>query len=243
VIERGGDAELDLTASLEYRRSKDFLLGQGFSFSPDGERGVTELAVLQLGQELTLRSPRSVFAARSALRWGLDALGATTGSTEPDGQFLSWLVQAQWARRLPRWGATLLLRGDLQLSTDPLPGIEQFGIGGASTVRGYRENRLVRDNGWVGSLELRVPLWRRPNAEPLFELVPFFDVGRSWNRGRATPGVATLSSAGVGLLFRIRANLYGQIYYAHGFRDLPDAASRRALQDRGVHFRIGSVFQ
>jgi len=234
---------LDLFASLEHRRSKSFLLGSGFSFAEGSEDGSVELAVVQFGQELTLRWPDRVLAVRSVLRWGVDALGATARS-DVDGQFLSWLGQLQWAQRLSNRGASLLLRGNLQLSTDALPGLEQFAVGGHSSVRGYRENRIVRDNGWFASLELHLPLWTRPNAEPLLELRPFVDVGYSWNRRqRPTPALRTLSSAGVGLVLRASSRVQAELYYAHSLRDLPDAARDLDLQNRGLHLRITSVFR
>ena len=46
----------------------------------------------------------------------------------------------------------------MQLTPDPLLPIEQIAIGGIDTVRGYRENQLVVDNGWMTSAELRIPL-------------------------------------------------------------------------------------
>ena len=35
---------------------------------------------------------------------------------------------------------------------------EKFSLGGVNSVRGYRENELVSDNGVIGSMELRIPL-------------------------------------------------------------------------------------
>jgi hemolysin activation/secretion protein len=233
-------AELDLVAAAEYRRSKAYLLGSGFSFSKGLEDGVVELAVLQLGQELTLRSPRHVFAARALVRWGLGALGATRG-TEPDGQFISWVGQLQWAQRLP-FGATLLARTDLQLSSDSLPGIEQFAIGGYATVRGYRENRIARDNGWLASVELRVPLWSLPSSEPRLELRPFFDLGHSWYREGATLGPRTLASVGLGVRLRLRERVHAELSYARALRAVRDDQYEDDLQDRGLHLRLVSVF-
>jgi hypothetical protein len=102
-----------------------------------------------------------VIAARSTFSLGVDALGATVnGGPVPDGQYLAWLGQFQWVRRFDDRGDQFVFRTDLQLAEDPLLPLEQFAVGGASTVRGYRENQLVRDNGFVTSAELRIPTFR-----------------------------------------------------------------------------------
>ena len=100
-----------------------------------------------------------MIALRSTESIGLDLLGATENSGDvPDGQFFAWLGQAQFARRLFGSDWQLNLRGDVQLTADPLLPIERIAIGGIDTVRGYRENELVVDNGWIASAELRIPL-------------------------------------------------------------------------------------
>ena len=67
--------------------------------------------------------------------------------------------------------------------------MEQIAVGGMRTVRGYRENQMVRDNALISSLELRIPLLRTALgaepargdvllARPLLELVqPFLGLG------------------------------------------------------------------
>jgi hemolysin activation/secretion protein len=42
--------------------------------------------------------------------------------------------------------------------------IEQFSLGGIDTVRGYRQNQIVADNGVFGSVELSVPLTSNPEV-------------------------------------------------------------------------------
>jgi hemolysin activation/secretion protein len=103
----------------------------------------------------------------------------------PDGEFFAWLGQFQWVRRFDPWGAQLVFRTDVQLAEDPLLSLEQFAMGGHATVRGYRENELVRDNGIISSLEVRVPLWSDTPGRPMVELAPFFDWGNSWNTDRS----------------------------------------------------------
>lgn len=47
---------------------------------------------------------------------------------------------------------------DVQWTEDALVSAEQMGIGGALSVRGYRERKFLGDKGVVGTLELRTPV-------------------------------------------------------------------------------------
>jgi len=151
------------------------LLGIGVP-TPGTDDGESNVSVLRFGLEGSYSSRVQAISMRSIFSWGVDALGATVNSGDlPDGRFFAWLGQAQWARRLPWLDVEMLGRVDAQLASDPLLPLEQFAIGGRYTVRGYRENTLVRDNGVVGSVEARVPIYRRVEPPVQVELVPFFD--------------------------------------------------------------------
>lgn len=89
-------------------------------------------------------------------------LGATINPSPPDGKFFTWSGQFQWAWRLPYWDSEVLFRSDVQLASEALLSLEKLPVGGANSVRGYRENQLVRDNGWLSSLE---PTFRTPLVE------------------------------------------------------------------------------
>ena len=65
--------------------------------------------------------------------------------------------QFQWVQRLsPR--ILMLAKVNTQLTPDSLLSLEKISIGGVDTVRGYRQNQLVADNGVVGGVEVRIPL-------------------------------------------------------------------------------------
>ncbi|MGQ9869501.1 ShlB/FhaC/HecB family hemolysin secretion/activation protein, partial [Leptodesmis sp.] len=106
------------------------------SLGTDAE-GQTKASVIRFFQEYTTRKSLSVFAVRSQFNLGVEALGATVNESPPDTQFFPWRGQAQWVRLLAP-DTILLVRGDLQLADRPLLPIEQFGIGGFLSVRGYR---------------------------------------------------------------------------------------------------------
>ena len=104
-------------------------------------------------------------------------------------------------------------------------------------VRGYRENQLVRDNGLVGSLELRIPLLPKRTGKLRLRVAPFVDAGRSWNDRRSTFGSQNIASAGLGLLLDYR-QVNARVYWAHGFDDTDNGNPGNDLQDGGVHSSV-----
>jgi hemolysin activation/secretion protein len=235
---------------IAYRTSTTTLLGDRFSFSPGVDDGRSRVWVARLVSDWLDRSADAVFAVRSTVSLGLDIFNATTNSgTTPDGQFVSWLGQAQWVRRIADGGARLVLRGDTQLTPDRLLPLEKFSVGGIDTVRGYRENLLTRDNGWAASIEVRIPIFelRIPHlsSDPAFgqvEFAPFFDAGRSWDNDIKDAKPKSIYSVGAGLRWAPSPDLFFNVYYGMQLRDVnnpPDSD----LQDDGIHFRMGgSVF-
>lgn len=235
-VHRSLNARLDLSLGGELRRSESRLLGRGFSFTAGAKNGVARVSVLRFGQEWSRRSRREVLAARSLLSLGLDAFGATENPGQlPDGSFIAWLGQFQWGRRLDALDAELLMRADVQLSDDPLLGMEQFALGGVRTVRGYRQNAVVRDGAVVTSAEVRVPIHRGPDQT--LELAPFADVGHGWNHSGHPGESQTLAGVGLGLIWNVGRNVQGRLQWAAHLKDL-ERFGEDDLQDRGLHFSL-----
>ena len=220
----------------DWRQSKSSLFGLPFSFSPGAVNGETTVSVLRFFQEWTERDQAQVLALRSSINFGLETLGATQNGTARDGKFVSWQGQAQYVRRLDARGDQLVLGSSFQVSDSPLLSLEQFSIGGANTVRGLRENQIVRDLGWIGSLEFRVPVWSTTTGQPRLQLAPFLDYGCGWNLGAPTPKQSDVASAGVGLIFTPIPQISGRIYWGHPFRNFNTGS--RDLQDYGLHFSL-----
>jgi hemolysin activation/secretion protein len=242
---RTAEEALTLGLSLEWRRSRTFLLGEPFSFSPGAEDGRTNVTALRFYQDWLDRNAERVVALRSTFSLGIDALGATKTGAGASGRFFAWLGQAQYVRRV-FGNSEFLARGSLQLSADPLFPIEQFVLGGFATVRGYREYLAATDNAAVGTVELRVPVGRVPvpflstTAEAgAVQLVPFYDHGTGWNTRRPTPKNADLSSVGLGVRWLLGSGTAAEVYYGQALRRVD---SGNALQDRGVHFRVVTSF-
>ncbi len=220
----------------EYRRSQSFFFDEGFAFVPGpNSNGVSHVTVLRFGGEFTFRGRRQVFAARSTFSFGLDAINATDNPGNiPDSQFFVWLGQLQWARRLSLLDAQLIGRFDIQLSDSPLLGMEQFAMGGWNTVRGYRQNQLVRDDGMVGSLELRIPVLHRSDGGTWLELGTFVDAGYSWNGQRHEVGKSTLVGIGVNARLHITDRIDFNLDWAEDIKEIHSDGEWN-LQDVGVY--------
>jgi hemolysin activation/secretion protein len=234
-------SSLWLSLTGEWRESETFLFGEPFPFALGTDDGKSRISVLRFAQDWVYRDRSQVLAARSTVSWGVDVLNPTVnGSGVPDSLFLAWLGQFQWVRRFDPWGIEALFRTEAQLADSPLLSLEQFSVGGHDTVRGYRENELVRDNGLVGSLEIRIPLLSDSAGRPYLQLAPFADIGRSWNASRDGPDDSkpyTLYSVGVGLRFQLTEYFDGEIYWGDALRDVTEPDDHD-LQDDGVQFRV-----
>ncbi|MBI5562043.1 MAG: BamA/TamA family outer membrane protein [Deltaproteobacteria bacterium] len=99
---------------------------------------------------------------------------------------------------MPESKAEVMFKSAVQLADNRLLLMEQFPLGGMATVRGYRENYLVKDNGALASLELRLPVYDYNNGDGAVYLVPFLDSGWGWNKG-GSGHVKNIASAGGGV--------------------------------------------
>jgi hemolysin activation/secretion protein len=239
------DQELRLGASVEREHTATYLLGRSFDFSPGADDGETDVTALRFNQLWQHRSSDQVVAVRSTFSFGLPVLGATENSGNiPDGEFFAWLGQAQYARRLDFYDWRVRLRGDLQLTPDPLLPVEQIAIGGLNTVRGYRKNQLVVDNGWVASAELHIPLAQieipRVAQDPndgVLQLRPFFDAGGGWNNETPDPDPDELYGIGAGLYWQLNQRLAARLDYALPLKNI-DTPDNNDLQDIAIYFEL-----
>ncbi|MBD2100199.1 ShlB/FhaC/HecB family hemolysin secretion/activation protein [Leptolyngbya sp. FACHB-261] len=232
------EVALGITASRQETATEVSLNDIGpFPISPGAdEKGRTRVSALRFFQEWTQRSSRYVLAFRSQFSLGLDVLDATIRPDPPDSRFFSWRGQGQWVRLLAP-DTLLLLRGDLQFAGRTLVPLEQFGLGGQDSVRGYRQDELLTDNGLFASAEVRLPVLRVPEIEGLLQVAPFVDVGTGWNlSGQPNPEQQTLVSVGLGLRWQMGDRLTARFDW--GIPLISVDSPNRTLQEQGLYFSL-----
>jgi hemolysin activation/secretion protein len=233
------DQEAAVGLTFDYHRNITWLLGEHFDVSPGAIDGRMSVSALRLTQEWLQREQSYVLALRSSFNIGVDLFDASDSPLPgaPNGQFFSWLGQGQYIQRLFNTQNELHLRLAGQWTAEPLLALEQLPVGGAATVRGYRENQLVRDRGFITSLEFRIPvLFNKTGAGTLF-LAPFFDAGGGWNVHQASAEPTTIYSTGLGLVLQPNRHIHAQLFWGYRLRHVPTPADKDP-QDLGLHFVV-----
>lgn len=231
--------EFSLGLGATKRDSQTSLLGENFPLSEGAnDDGETKLSILRFFQDYQLRGDNQVLALNSQFNIGLGILDATVNSNAPDSRFFYWRGQGQWVRSLAT--DTLLVVGaDVQLSPSDLVPLERFGLGGYRSVRGYRQDTRLTDNGALGTVELRLPVPWISGENRLFQVVPFIDGGVAWNSdGEEVSGTNALAAVGVGLQVKLWDKINMRLDYGIPLIDV-DSRDRTAQED-GFYFSVSS---
>lgn len=141
-------------------------------------------------------------------------------------------------RALPNdWQLRAIANG--QYSGDALIPGEQFGAGGATSVRGFLEREISNDSGLGVNLEAYTPnLCQRAGWN--CRLLGFYDHAYV-KRNHALPGEidsTSIASAGVGARFVLSTYVNLQLDYGHVLRE---GATNRANANR-LHVRLGLAY-
>lgn len=235
---------LTLGALLTKRVSRSFLLGEPFSFSPGSVDGRAEYTAARLTADWVERNVYEVWAVSVTATSGLD--GTRPEDPEviaPDATFKSALIQGSYARRLGRHALELRLRLAAQIADGILYSAERFSVGGADSVRGYRENLLLADEGLLASIELVQPFSltrgrRSASFDPgAFNASIFADGALVRNKEVPDPIPRKIASVGVSIAWTPSEAISARVTYGVALRDIP-ALADRDLQDDGLQFRI-----
>lgn len=234
--------EFAIGLTLSRQESQNFLLGEGFPLSVGAnESGEVKISAIRFFQEWVKRNPREVIAINSQFSIGISAFDATINSQGiPDSNFFSWRGQGQYVRSLAP-DSLLVIRSDLQLSNERLLALEQFSIGGLGSVRGYRQDLLLTDNGLILSAEVRLPILRVSKIDGVLQITPFVDFGVGWNNGdNPNPDPNALVGTGVGLLWQMGDRLSARIDW--GIPLVNANVEKNSLNDQGIYFSLNFRF-
>lgn len=127
-----------------------------------------------------------------------------------------------------------------QYSRDALVPGEQFGAGGASSVRGFTEREVSGDQGYLFNAELYTPnvCGDLQSVAAQCRFLAFYDAARVSRNNLAAGELAhtSIGSAGIGLRAALGKYLTLQMDYG---RVLEAGASMRKKGDQRLHFRLG----
>jgi hemolysin activation/secretion protein len=175
--------ELAIGLTASHRESEaSYIPGSRIPFPSLGAdaQGRTRLSALRFFQEWTTRNNREVIAVRSQFSQGIDLFSPTFNTSPPDNRFFAWQGQAQWARLLAP-DTLFLLRTNTEIASREILPLEQLSLSGIDSVRGYRQDYLLTDNGTFASAEIHIPILRLPKIRGMLQVIPFFDFGFGWN--------------------------------------------------------------
>ncbi len=142
----------------------------------------------------------------------------------------------------------ILLKNTAQVSNHSLASIEQFQIGGATSVRGYAPGEFSGDKGIYSSVEWSFPIyglsknlqvpWRKTSFYDALRLVAFYDIGFV-NTKRAVAGERennTLKGYGFGIRFNPDPDM--EVRFEAGV-----PIGRRSADGNRTHFWIEAKFK
>ncbi|HCN91316.1 MAG TPA: peptidase S37, partial [Oxalobacteraceae bacterium] len=122
-----------------------------------------------------------------------------------------------------------------QATRDALVPGEQFGVGGASSVRGFNEREVASDSGFMGSLELYTPNLCTASSATQCRTLAFYDAANV-SRNRTLPGEQVRTSiASVGLGLRVNVDKSFSVQMDYG--QVIDGSDTRAKGDKRLHVK------
>ena len=208
---RVGALQQSLSLSLESRYFDNDILFGGTGFGSQ-VRSVPLEARYEVEYRHRLASLKGWASYARNLGWGGDndsgAYAATRGGASEHWDLFRFGGDASIP--LPEaWLGVLRMRA--QLSDDALIPGEQFGLGGATTVRGYDEREVSGDSGYLLSAEAWAP--KLP-----YNLRAFGFVDTGYRRNENVPGVLrdeSLTSIGVGGFWQWTDRVYLTLQWGH----------------------------
>lgn len=237
-LARHGDYDHKLTFGLDQRVYRNNVVpvgGGGTSLVPDVT--VHPLSITYSGEWHVPGQQFSYYLSEIGNLKGGDKGGAadfTASRANASADYMITRYGAEYSRAfVSDWQAHVAFNG--QHTPDALVAGEQFGLGGASSVRGYYEREMANDWGYRGSLELYSPdFGERVRSTMKARALVFYDFGEL-SRNKALAGEvssSSLSSMGVGLRASMGKHFSLQTDWAQALA----AGNRQAKNQSRLHF-------
>lgn len=242
ILRRIGDYESRLSYGLDYKEFQNNVDLQG----------------LQLGNDITVHPLSIAYTgvlsnADGELSFGVTAMRNIPGGSQGSSADFNRVRQgAPAAYKLLRYNAGYMkvLPADWQMrvsfsgqyTNDPLIPGEQFGAGGASTVRGYGERDVSNDTGHLFNAELYTPNFcaSLQTVAAQCRALLFYDAARV-RRNAPLPGEDAAGSIGsVGAGLRVSVDKYLTLQMDYGY--VVDGGLTKDKGDSRLHFRLGLTY-
>jgi len=235
-------AALGFTAAR--RENVSTLGGDRFSFLLGEPDGVTKIRSQRFWQEYSYREESGAVVLRSTFARnhnnfedisGLPGVVETFAKTNR-----TWIGQAYASHQFGVHDAQAWIRATWQHTTDHLVPLDALALGGVNSVRGFRENQLLRDQGGFVNVDADASVWNDAERQQSLRLGGYVDEGVGWNQGGEHLRIGSIGAALRARWRRLRADLYVAV---HRWRSDAVPRTSGALQDHGVHLQITwSVF-
>ena len=233
-----------LSLGLDYKDYDDEL-----SFESGGDTETTPITYLPISFSYNSALNHHSGISKFSLGMNMVFRGLVTDRSEFEdkryksrGNYVYGTLGIERYQMLP-FGFQLLIKGDGQLSDQPLPSNEQYIAGGLQSVRGYKESESVGDNALHGTAELSYPkLAQRIGLPDWVSISPniFYDIVSlrilSPLSGQQQPG--NLAGAGAG----VRGKLSSFLDYEVAWGMALEPTEETGRGDQEVYFVVKGQF-
>ncbi len=240
-----GEYEQKISAGLDYRAYQNEVLFNGIGLVPDITVHPASLTYSGLWRMNQAQLQFYVSLVQNVFPGGSDDTDADFKNSRADARadYRLWRFGATYERLLPKdWQLRANLVG--QQTSDALVLGEQFGFGGADSVRGFNLREVSNDSGYSTNLELYTPDFgsqvKLPGQDVHLRALVFYDMG-TVSRNSPQPGeISGQSGASVGIGWRLAVGKHFNLRADWAY--VVDAAGQQAKGDEMVHAAIALVF-
>jgi hemolysin activation/secretion protein len=237
-LHRHGDYESRLAYGFDYKAYQNNVMLQGIQLGNDVT--VHPLSIAYGGTWTLAHASTDFNVAASHNIAGGDRGGSADFNRVRNGAASGYNIlrfNAGYSRALAKdWQLRVNLSG--QYTRDMLVPGEQFGAGGATSVRGFDEREIANDRGELASAELYTPnlCGGVQGFAAQCRVLTFYDAAHV-ARNNALPGeLAQASISSVGLGFRMAAGRYWALQLDAA--RVVDSGLTRSAGDSRVHFQL-----